>query len=187
MEKKTIIKRSINIILFFFLFGISREGIVSQVILNSVSLDEVLNNSCCVVVAKKADPFIRTEQISTTPPEDATGKKFPPFTKTSYRFVVLEALTSAKDISPGRVIQVVSPSEQHHLVMHKAHYLGRPVPSVNIPSYQDHPDPDRPDTLILFLSDTDDSNFVFTVENAFESVSNKSEILSRLNKAGGRK
>lgn len=179
--------RAAAVLLFIVLLVIAREGNVSQIVLNPVSPDDVLRDSSCVVLAKKADPFIQKEEISITPQSGpAGGKDYPPFTKITYRFIVLEVLYSDKDISPGQVIQVVSPSQQHRFVMHQAYYLGGPVPSVNVPSYQTPVNLDAINELVAFLRSSDYSSFTFTAENAFESTSKKSEIMSRLKKRGGK-
>jgi hypothetical protein len=178
--KKTITRPIIYTILFIVLLLKAREGIVSQIIPNSIPLDDVLRQSCCVVAAKKADAFTHTEKIPITPRNPEAGKEYPPFIKTSYRFIVLEVLYSGRSISPGQVIQVVSPSQKHLFVMHQTCYLGHPVPSVIVPGYQNSVELDKADKLILFLSAIDNSGFEFTAENAFESISKQADIVKRL-------
>jgi len=172
-------KNKIICIIFVLIinFLVIKEVYVSQIHLLDISLDEVVQDSSCIVIARKADPFVTEEKINITPFwKRLFGKKYPPFTKTTYHFVVIDVLFSKGKISENKLINVIPASQESYFVMHKCYYLEDVVPSPSVRSYKTNINLEKSDKLILFLTTSDYDNFTFTVENAYEDFNKKKEI-----------
>lgn len=164
-----------------------KEAYVSQVFMEDLTLKELVNISSIIVIAKKALPFHISEKIDITPPGKAKDKKhYPEFVKSTYNFEVVKVIYEKEDeherglIKKGTKIKV-SPSEQDfNFEMHKNYYIDGVRKSWEERNYSTSADFNNSQELILFLKVKDRNNYLFIVNNSYETSDREKEILDIL-------
>jgi len=168
-------KLTMFFICFIFIVFLGREGSVSEISFHEIPLDRLVIISDVIVMARKLPGFTKTKEI----PIAENSKEYPPFTTITYNFMVIEELSRVEGIRNlnGKPINVCAANYAQELKLHKQYYLQGIGESPVYLKYPSTADFDKADTLILFLCRLDQKDFVFAVENAYEAVSRKSEIL----------
>ncbi len=180
-----------------------KEAHVTQIHYQKASLEDVVNRSGYILVAKRAAPFITTESISilpegshfegrndppyytpayhdAAPGERQEEKNYPPFSRALYAFEVVEVLFPKESaVQAGERISVVEAYSAQKLDLHKMYNLEGMRKS---PLYQRYTssikltDTEAPESMILFLSRVD-GQFGLTYEDAYESLDQKPRVL----------
>lgn len=163
-------------ILLIIIFTV-KEGHVSQIHLSEVSLNTLIDESNCIIIARKTNPFITQSKIDPTPFWKKLFCLKKPFIETTYNFIVLDVLYFKGKISNDALIHVTSIDGGAALKMYNY-----PNKSPIVDSYKSNVDFEKSDELILFLNAetipyaTKNTKFSFTVADAYESVNKKKEI-----------
>lgn len=201
MDKKTF--PGISFIPLLAMCLVPKEALVTQIHYQEVSLEDVVNRSGYIFVAKRATPFVTTELISILPKgsdfigkndppyysppyhdpapgERQEAKNYQPFTRVLYAFEIAEVLFPEKaDIQVGERISVMQAYNAQKLDLHKMYNLEGKRKS---PLYQRYAasvnlmDEDVPESLILFVSQPG-GRFEFAFEDAYETHENKARVL----------
>jgi hypothetical protein len=174
---ETIFRRALSAV-FVFLF-LAQGGHVTRTFFEEVPLNDLVRHANVIVVVKKAEPFVTHETVPVLPPADKEIKKeIPPFTKTTYRFTVLDVLKSDAPIPKGHPLNVSPANEEDNFYLHKLYYIDNIGKSPIYDRYSPSAgfDFEKADTLILFLYTGDHRSFRFAVEDAYEAPSRRKEI-----------
>ncbi len=156
---------------------------MTQTIEDEISLEELIKRSTYILVVKKSEPESTVEKIRIH--EDTA--KYPPFEKTVHHFQVIEELfVTPKDIDgkykpgelAGKNIDVMPSKIQDKLDLHKHFYLDGWRKSPIVKTYNSTANFNEK-TLVVFLN----VRLEFAVENAYESLSKKKEILKIVNES----
>ncbi len=177
---------------------------MNQVFHQNISLEQLIEESTYILIAKKTDPFITSEKISILPDgskfenknnppyyeppyhnSDLSKNKernFPPYIKTAYNFKIKEILHSGRVELKNNLISVDEASSNFKLDLHKGFYLNGMRKSPIMESYEsslDYNKYESSDELIIFLSyRLKPFKLKFVVENAYESVDLKEKIVN---------
>jgi hypothetical protein len=161
----------------FLVFFLPKEGHLTQVGIQYVSLEDVIQRSDAVVEVAKADSFITQEEIKI----HRNVKKYPPYIKSLYHYRVTGNLYKEDtSLSIGKVIAVEDANFESDLRLHKLYYLegigkspihDRYRPGVDVYDV-------KKEKLILFLRKTEKNGlFKYTVDFAYEGYSHKRGIV----------
>lgn len=170
MNKKLII----FFICFAFIMFFAKEGHVSKIHYENISLEYLVNASSHIFVVKKRDPVITSEEVEI----HKNVKKYRPFIKIVYHFKVIEDLIAGnKSVFNGDNISVLTANYDNKLEDYKTYMLERISLSPIYSQYETTADFGKSDKLIVFLIPYDERLFAFIFDGAYEDISKKGEIL----------
>lgn len=159
---------------------------MSQVHYEFLTLEEMVHHSSCIIVAKKNDPFISSEDIDITRGASFSEEEMPPpYRKLTWSFDVLKTLKGKKFIKKGR-IQVTEAHFDASLKVHTSWHIDGMSRSPSYQAYNSGTDISDLDEAILFLHHY--KEFHFALDFSWESIDRKKEIkkLIRKTKEKGR-
>jgi hypothetical protein len=158
------------------LFTFAKEGTPSQVFLQDINLEGLVNLSDVVAEVEKMSPDITFKDV----PVDTTGK-FPPYKRRQYCFDVVKVLVNRSDVKELKgpiVVMEANDDDQYQAI--RNHHLGLPPES---PVYFSYKSSVRYDQIsgrfIVFLKVRPDGQFELSVLSAFESIKKRTAV-SRL-------
>jgi hypothetical protein len=167
--------KRIAVIAVLFLCLSARDGFVSQVIPEFVSLEELVQTSPFIVRAVPANPASITREIS-------IGWFKPSFTLCISRYGISEVLAgSDRRIAGGKTIEVYPAQWQWRFGMHRDYHTRGMSVSPIINSYRPDVPPDEQGEVILFLRTNADDQLELAADRAYESPSKHDEIRRLLN------
>ena len=167
------------------LVALQREGHVSQVHNRDIGLQEVVQRSALIVVAHRATPPNRSEEVPIDPnPKSAVKaadgarppKPVPPFVRSWSRFVVEDVVRGPKQLI-GKVIEAKSADDGEELYLHRMYYVEGQSESPIFDSYKSTIDwkKGEPARVIVFLSEHE-GQYAFAAQGALELPTRRTEI-----------
>jgi hypothetical protein len=148
---------------------------MSQDIPVEIGLDELVQESCYILVVEKRTPFEKIEMV----PLGGAGSGCPPFRKVSFRYTVLEELKNNGRKHIGPEIEVGVAHTSMDMDMHQDYYINGVSKSDYRPAYQTKAD-FASTKLIVFLN----SNLEFAVGGAYEAPDCRDKVLEAIGKDG---
>lgn len=151
----------------------------------NISLEAMIEYANCIVIAKKAKPVLSSKDINITPFwRRLSGKEYPPFRKIIYHFYIMEVLYTEANISKGKKVKIYPANQKNDFRMHKEYLLKDIGESPIYESYKYNINDatfsgnifNNSEELILFFKTTNNRDFTFVVEGAWESVAIKSKV-----------
>ncbi len=166
------------------LVGLQREGHVSQVHNRDIGLQEVVQRSALIVVAHRATPPNRSEEVPIDPtPKSAVkaegarpARPIPPYVCHWSRFVVEDVVRGPKQLI-GKVIEAKGANDGEQRYLHRMYYVEGQSESPIFDSYQSTIDwkKGEPARVIVFLSEHQ-GQYTFAVQGALELPTRRAEI-----------
>jgi hypothetical protein len=182
MFNRTHIQKKALTIAVLLLCLLPKEGHLTQVGINYISLEDVIQRSEAVVEAVKTDSFIRQEKIII----HSDTVKYPPFIKIMYYYQVTGILYKQdSSLSIGKEISVENANSESNLRLHRMYYLEGIGKSPIHDRYRSDVDIDdvKKGKVILFLRKAEkNGSFKYTVDFAYERDSRKSKIVRMIGK-----
>ena len=178
--------RIVSLVVMLILFFIVKEAYMTQIAYINITLEQVVQKSNCIIIAKKANPSMSTKEVNITPVwKSIIGKKYPPFTEITYHFIVNEILYAENTISEGISIDVFPANQEKDFMSHKEYCLRGIGKSPIYEAYNYDMKKftfkkdiyDSSNELILFLNTKDYKTFTFVAEHAYESINLKEKVV----------
>lgn len=155
------------------------EGHVGQIHPKSITLEQLIRRSECILVVKKAKPFTR---IVKTELDDT--KRYPPHESPRFSYKVVEVLKDESDAKPavGAKIEVVPAHDRMMLNLSRRYHLEGVHKSPILEFYNDGAARvEKREKFIIFLRrNGEERNYVFAAGDAVDDIGKKSVIDSAL-------
>ncbi|MBI4056013.1 MAG: hypothetical protein HY399_00490 [Elusimicrobia bacterium] len=174
---------SLGIVAVLLVLGSTKEAWMSQVFYQKISLEDVMDWSRVVVIAKLKKT--ETEKIKISSSDLETKKKAPPFLKRIFYFERVEVLYSRPEVALGKILAVLSANYEGELESHRRYYLENisesPIYFAYKPSESAERALEKKQPVLLFLRN-EGQTFQFIVEDSYESLDKKDQILKMIEK-----
>lgn len=173
-------------IVLFTMFLFPNEGHVGQPNPMQISLAQLAKISNTILVGKLASPTPVIIKIPLTSSKNSKEqKKYPEYSKAIYSYYVIEVLKNKTKIEIKEKIDVLESNSEAKLNHYRQVVIHKQQESIMLPTYEPlgpFETNNVPVAVVLFL--TYDAKqtppFSFTVEEAYESLARKNEILAHI-------
>ena len=157
----------------------SKDAHVSQIHYQYISLENLIQQSRLILVAKKLNPFTTEEEIEI----HKNREKYPPFKKVISHFNIIKELYNGCGNSyKGMDIKVEGANSDLNLKLHKKYYLQGMGVSPLLTLYESGVNMYNADMMIVFLSCLDDGRIKFSSDGGIESLKKEKEISKLIKK-----
>jgi hypothetical protein len=143
---------------------------MSQVVFRYIPLEELVQSSEMVLLARKAAPFESFEKI---PVKGKSGKKCPPYEKHLNHFLVVEEISNPGKSLLRKRIKVRSAYFEQNVRLHEMYYRDGKMKSPIFPAYKPGLDVGNASELIIFINrvrDAGNVEFEYACWFSFESA-----------------